>query len=127
MRHRYTHVNVAHHFTVTIRAEIRFKVMSLNFTTVTKRGKGEHSRQQTTTAFESVQSDRSFNQNDANQSQVRCRSSSIGLEEDAAAKPTMSITASICEDGLGLTSWWLGDDEETDEKTAESVTPVYAS
>ena len=27
----------------------------------------------------------------------------------------MHIVASICEDGLGLTSWWTGDDEEPDD------------
>ena len=45
------------------------------------------------------------------------------MSEACAVPATMQIIASICEDGLGLTSWWRseddGEDEEADPTTGE--------
>lgn len=58
---------------------------------------------------------------------ARKRSSSIvdennvnGDKNGAGAVPAMQITASICEDGLGLLEWWDEgeEDADTDEATA---------
>jgi hypothetical protein len=42
---------------------------------------------------------------------VRKRSSSVDLS-DSNIPPCMHITASICEDGLGLVSWWANQEVE---------------
>jgi hypothetical protein len=45
---------------------------------------------------------------------VRKRSLSVEISDSQQAPASMHIVASICEDGLGLISWWTaqGDDEE---------------
>lgn len=48
---------------------------------------------------------------------VRKRSTSVDLSEVQQPPPSMQIIASICEDGLGLTTWWTSaDDEEAEEQ-----------
>ena len=50
---------------------------------------------------------------------VRKRSSSVGIDDDMDLPPAMSIVASICEDGLGLTRWWEGGGEDGDDLEGE--------
>ncbi|EEC49369.1 predicted protein [Phaeodactylum tricornutum CCAP 1055/1] len=47
---------------------------------------------------------------------IRRRSSSVGLDENQALPPSMHIVASICEDGLGLTTWWAAPVEDDDDE-----------
>ena len=55
--------------------------------------------------------------NNANsQTPVRKRSSSVDLSDSAKIPASMHITASICEDGLGLVSWWSNQEEEEEEE-----------
>ncbi|KAL9186553.1 hypothetical protein ACHAXT_005791 [Thalassiosira profunda] len=46
---------------------------------------------------------------------VRRRSSSADLSDADNHPAPMQIVGSICEDGLGLTSWWRGEDEEEED------------
>jgi DNA-directed RNA polymerase III subunit RPC8 len=69
----------------------------------------------TTTAQSAPQSDRaralSTGSADGEQP-VRKRSSSFDLSDSQKFPASMQIVASICEDGLGLTSWWASQNEE---------------
>lgn len=48
---------------------------------------------------------------------VRTRSSSVDLSDDTRKHPApMQIVGSICEDGLGLISWWKSSGEEEEEE-----------
>ena len=134
-------------FEIEIGSEIRFKVKAVNFTRITTTMKGV----QATTTTTSHSSDRAFGLNgsggggtsssttngakeseggnangegeDDNNGVVRKRSSSADLSDSSseALPAPMQIVGSICEDGLGLTSWWKSpaaeeeDDEEGDE------------
>ena len=51
---------------------------------------------------------------------VRKRSSSVGIESENLPA-SMHIVASICEDGLGLSSWWAQGEEEEAEEEEEQV------
>lgn len=51
----------------------------------------------------------------------RKRSSSIVEDEEGSVVPAMQITASICEDGLGLLEWWTGGDEEEEEEMETEI------
>lgn len=121
-------------------AQIRFKVKSINFTQVTDTAKG---RQATTTTTahshnsmlglstggsavatvedNNIPSPVSANTSHAENSPLlpvrRRRSSSVGIDETQDPPPAMHIVASICEDGLGLTSWWTGGDEDDEDGT----------
>lgn len=83
-----THPTIA----TVFRAEIRFKVVSVNFSAGTPRARSK-----------------------------RPRLEAAAQEEP---EPVMSITASICEDGLGLMSWWLGDEDEEQASAESSVLAV---
>ena len=114
--------------------QIRFKVKSINFTQVTKTAKGMQAT--TTTTAQSVHpnmmggpsgknsdgagSIRKASVDSAEAHPVRKRSLSVDLTESQNVPASMHVVASICEDGLGLTSWWEAqedqdDDEEEDE------------
>eukprot|EP00978_Attheya_sp_CCMP212_P013589 scaffold34129_cov51-Attheya_sp.AAC.1 len=97
-----------------IGSEIRFKVKAIHFTRVTNTAKGVQATT-TTTAQSAPQSDRaralSVGSADGEQS-VRKRSSSFDLSDSQKFPASMQIVASICEDGLGLTSWWASQNEE---------------
>lgn len=43
---------------------------------------------------------------------VRKRSLSVEISDSQQAPASMHIVASICEDGLGLITWWTGQGEE---------------
>ena len=47
---------------------------------------------------------------------VRRRSSSADLSDSDSRPAPMQIVGSICEDGLGLTSWWKEAEEEDMEE-----------
>jgi hypothetical protein len=52
---------------------------------------------------------------------VRKRSTSVDLSESSQIPASMHIVASICEDGLGLTSWWTSGDDDDDDAEEEEV------
>eukprot|EP00547_Thalassionema_nitzschioides_P006295 CAMPEP_0194220244 /NCGR_PEP_ID=MMETSP0156-20130528/27841_1 /TAXON_ID=33649 /ORGANISM="Thalassionema nitzschioides, Strain L26-B" /LENGTH=251 /DNA_ID=CAMNT_0038950197 /DNA_START=232 /DNA_END=987 /DNA_ORIENTATION=+ len=115
-------------FEMEIGAEIRFKVKSINFTQVTNTAKGVQAT--TTTTAHSVvapRSERALSVGSAGSAggmpdglPLRRRSSSVDLNESEKVPESMHIVASICEDGLGLTSWWAAADQE-DESEADDV------
>lgn len=115
-----------------IGAPIRFKVKSIQFTQVTNTAKGMQAT--TTTTDHSI----SFPNTPEIQSELqegdappppipdrtpmlRKRSTSVDLTESQHIPAAMQIVASICEDGLGLTSWWSSgaDEGEEDEEEEE--------
>jgi DNA-directed RNA polymerase III subunit RPC8 len=121
------------HYEMEQHAEIRFKVKSIHFTQVTNTAKGV---QATTTTTAHSYSTPKNNSNSGEQpaadeeddnpeaprpKSLRKRSTSVDLSDNHARPASMHIVASICEDGLGLTSWWTGgnDDEEDDDDKEE--------
>ena len=87
-------------------SEIRFKVKSINFAQITNTAKGMQATMTTTAHMPPAALP-----DDNHDRPVRQRSSSVGIDESDNLPPSMHIVASICDDGLGLTSWWKGDDE----------------
>jgi DNA-directed RNA polymerase III subunit RPC8 len=107
-------------YEMEIGAEIRFKVKSINFTQVTNTAKGMQATT-TTTAQAAIHPDMTRTADGAGadsttaQQPVRKRSISVDLTEFQNMPSSMHVVASICDDGLGLTSWWQedgGDEEE---------------
>lgn len=112
-------------YEMEIGAEIRFKVKGINFTQVTNTVKGVQATTTSTTSrltpgmtipSRSCNEDKELASNDEtiDTLPVRKRSSSVDLS-DSMIPVSMHITASICEDGLGLVSWWSNqefDDED---------------
>lgn len=134
-------------FEIEIGSEIRFKVKAVNFTRITTTMKGV----QATTTTTSHTSNRALGLNGSGSKQppspsgadgatgsadvdrdengaVRRRSSSADLSDSANHPAPMQIVGSICEDGLGLTSWWKPaageDDEEEDEEDGDAEAGV---
>ncbi len=113
-----------------IGSEIRFKVKGINFTQVTNTAKGMQATTTSTTArlprFLSSSSnvgagESGIDGDDVMDSgPVRKRSSSVDLSDSVKIPASMHITASICEDGLGLTSWWSNQDEEETGENEEA-------
>jgi DNA-directed RNA polymerase III subunit RPC8 len=98
-------------FDMDLGAEIRFKVKSINFTRVTNTAKGVQAT--TTTTSHSVATP-------TDQGPVRKRSTSIDISDSATEAPaSMHIVATICEDGLGLTSWWSAAVDDEDDVVGE--------
>ena len=115
-------------FEIEIGAQIRFKVKSINFTRVTNTVKGVQATTTTTrhsTSAASVErtlSGAKSSKADVDEEMdmpVRKRSSSVDLSDSQKVPASMHITASICEEGLGLTSWWNTSEEEEEEEDAE--------
>ncbi|KAL7431176.1 hypothetical protein ACHAXM_002603 [Skeletonema potamos] len=125
-------------FEIEIGSEIRFKVKSVNFTRITTTMKGV----QATTTTTAHTSNRVFGldggaSNGAKAhpkvggnsdgeggdlptpTAVRRRSSSADLSDSDSRPAPMHIVGSICEDGLGLTSWWKEAEEDIEEDTNE--------
>ena len=113
-------------FEMEIGARIRFKVKSVNFTRITTTMKGV----QATTSTTSHASDRAYGLNGSSHvaakrgdehaeedGAVRRRRSSSDLSDTDKHPAPMQIVGSICEDGLGLLSWWqeAAEDEEEEE------------
>ena len=123
-------------FEMEIGAEIRFKVKAINFTQVTNTAKGVQATTTSTTSrlppgasgFSSTPASSSPGDDDVNDTTpVRKRSSSVDLSDSAKIPASMHITASICEDGLGLVSWWQNEpeaDEEEEEEEEEALEEV---
>lgn len=109
-------------YEMEIGSEIRFKVKSLNFTQVTNTAKGMQATTTTTAqlnAFPGTKLSRGGEDVAVEGGgPVRRRSSSVGLDETSKLPASMHIVASICEDGLGCTSWWASPDEEEGEQEA---------
>lgn len=114
-------------FEMEIGSEIRFKVKSLNFTQVTKTAKGVQATTTTTSQSSTERSRSGGPKNDpgdgtGTEGPVRKRSMSVDLTDVENIPASMNIVASICEDGLGLTSWWTsGEDEYEEEAEGEEV------
>jgi len=108
-------------FEMEIGSQIRFKVKSLNFTQVTKTAKGVQAT--TTTTSHSNSMPKLNNDPDGIERPLRKRSISVDLSDAEKIPASMNIVASICEDGLGLTSWWSSgdDDEEGSEEGEEDL------
>ena len=97
-------------------SEIRFKVKSINFAQITNTAKGMQATMTTMAHMpQSVADDIRSGTNNKNDRPVRQRSSSVGIDESDRLPASMHIVASICDDGLGLTSWWKGDDDDDDD------------
>jgi DNA-directed RNA polymerase III subunit RPC8 len=104
-------------YEMEIGAEIRFKVKSMNFTQVTNTAKGMQATTTTTAQLPTFSGGKQSRSDDATEGgPVRRRSSSVGLDETQALPASMHIVASICEDGLGCTSWWASPEEEDEEE-----------
>ena len=93
-----------------IGSTIRFRVKSINFTQITSSAKGlQATTTSTTTSFPNPSAgkiDTGFS--------VRKRSTSVDLTDVQKIPACMHITASICEDGLGISSWWTTTTEQQD-------------
>lgn len=134
-------------FEMEIGAEIRFKVKAINFTQVTNTAKGVQATTTTTSHSSATKmagpldtaasanlggnnnsndatngnSNKASTQDNIQSKPLRKRSTSVDLSDAHKIPATMHITASICEDGLGLTSWWKSneDEEEIEEQLEE--------
>jgi len=133
-------------FEIEIGSEIRFKVKAVNFTRITTTMKGVQATTTTTShssdrAFglngssgggtsssttNGTKESEGGNTNgegkeDDNNGVVRKRSSSADLSDSSseALPAPMQIVGSICEDGLGLTSWWKSSTEVEEEEGDE--------
>jgi DNA-directed RNA polymerase III subunit RPC8 len=126
-------------FEIEIGAEIRFKVKSVNFTRITTTMKGVQATTTTTTAStgafgfngtstpptaaSAITENSGSNNNDETMPSdgvgVRRRSSSADLSDSANRPAPMQIVGSICEDGLGLTSWWAGSSGDGEDEDGQ--------
>lgn len=118
------------HFELEIGAKIRFKVKAINFTRVTNTVKGVQATTTTTahstnpaSVERTLSGTNSSSTADASEDTgmpVRKRSLSVDLSDVTKIPASMHITGSICEDGLGLLSWWnAGGEEEGEEEEVE--------
>lgn len=105
-------------YEMDIGAEIRFKVKSIHFTQVTNTAKGVQAVTSSTAHQLPATSSTPFLDEPGvadNGNTRRRRSSSVGLDQ-AKVPAAMHIVASICEDGLGLVSWWTNQEDDDDEE-----------
>jgi DNA-directed RNA polymerase subunit E'/Rpb7 len=138
-------VESGNRYEMDVGAEIRFKVKSINFTQITNTAKGmqattismgsQHVSSTTTTSSgpETVGSSAGVGgtvgsvsgtsgsgmTDDSRPVLSRRRSSSVTGTDETVTKQlpsAMQIIASICEDGLGLTSWWTTSVEEEEKE-----------
>jgi DNA-directed RNA polymerase III subunit RPC8 len=106
-------------FEMDIGAEIRFKVKSIQFTQVTNTAKGV---QATTTTMAHSHTFPKENEEKSTEQPIRRRSSlSVELSDSSHVPASMQIIASICEDGLGLTSWWTSSGQEEEDEDEDMV------
>ena len=108
-------------FEMDIGSEVRFKVKAINFTRITNTAKGLQATTTTTSSLVipnmSAPPNSSNNNDDDDASRpLRKRSSSIDLTGAEHVPASMQVIASICEDGLGLTSWWSNNEGEEEEE-----------
>ncbi|KAG7347386.1 DNA-directed RNA polymerase [Nitzschia inconspicua] len=118
------------HYEMELHSEIRFKVKSIHFTQVTNTAKGVQATTTTTAhsysfpktnatgtggSKDQAGDDGKEGDPDAiHPVSLRKRSTSVDLSDNLQRPASMHIVASICEDGLGLTSWWTGGDGDDD-------------
>jgi DNA-directed RNA polymerase subunit E'/Rpb7 len=116
-------------YEMNIGAEIRVRVKSIHYPPVASIAKGEPvaASNSATDAASSSANHQTLNHKESSiQSTQRQRSSSVNAINESVkpvtsfAQPNtaMYIVASICEDGLGLTSWWsneVGEGEDQDD------------
>jgi DNA-directed RNA polymerase subunit E'/Rpb7 len=113
-------------YEMNIGAEIRVRVKSIHYSPITSTAKGTPvaSSNSSTDARTSSANQQTLNHKESSiQAMQRQRSSSVSAYTDSVksvalfAQPNtaMYIIASICEDGLGLTSWWSNADEEEED------------
>lgn len=109
----------AQNYEMNIGSEIRFRVKSIHYTAVTHTAKGRHSvttsLQQQHQQGNSPEVPQRVPRKPSFSDLERKRSTSISEESGGQHPSAMHIIGSICEDGLGLTSWWKGDDDEEEE------------
>mmetsp|Transcript_24984 Transcript_24984/g.54472 ORF Transcript_24984/g.54472 Transcript_24984/m.54472 type:complete len:295 (-) Transcript_24984:338-1222(-) len=120
-------------FEIEIGEQIRFKVKAINFTRVTNTVKGVQATTTTTrhsTSAASVERTlsgagaSSAGVDDEVEMPVRKRSSSVDLSDASKVPASMHITASICEEGLGLISWWTTADDDGGNEDEEELVEV---
>ena len=111
-------------FEMELGATIRFKVKSIHFTQVTNTAKGMQATTTTTAHSRAFPTNADQQKPDestkAPDKPLRKRSTSVDLTELSKVPASMHIVASICEDGLGLTSWWASGDDDEDEEPADA-------
>jgi DNA-directed RNA polymerase III subunit RPC8 len=104
-------------------AEIRFKVKSIHFTQVTNTAKGVQATTTTTAHSHTFPPTGGGAKGGMEQEEgkthdrpisLRKRSTSVDLSDVQSRPASMHIVASICEDGLGLTSWWSSREDEAE-------------
>lgn len=111
-------------YEMTIGSQIRFKVKSINFTKVTNTVKGAQATTTTTSKggqnnSNSKNSNSGENNDGSTSKPVRKRSISFDLTESQKTPSSMHIVGSICEDGLGLVSWWESGQDDDDQEEGE--------
>jgi DNA-directed RNA polymerase III subunit RPC8 len=102
-----------------IGAEIRFKVKSIQFTQVTNTAKGVQATTTTTDHSHSIPTADQEEPDKDKPRKLRTRSTSMDLSDSENIPGAMQIIASICEDGLGITSWWKSAEDDEDEEDEE--------
>uniref|UniRef100_A0A7S4AD52 RNA polymerase III subunit Rpc25 domain-containing protein n=1 Tax=Pseudo-nitzschia australis TaxID=44445 RepID=A0A7S4AD52_9STRA len=111
-------------FEMELGAEIRFKIKSIHFTQVTNTAKGVQATT-TTTAHSQAIPKESEEGKSPDARPLRKRSLSVEISDMSNLPASMNIVASICEDGLGLTSWWTaGEDNDEEEEEEEEGAEV---
>ncbi len=121
--------NSGDHFEMEIGAEIRFKIKSIHFTQVTNTAKGVQATTTTTAHSQELPKESEENTQEPPIPKARFlrkRSLSVEISDISNLPASMNIVASICEDGLGLTSWWASgenndeNNNQDDEKETEN-------
>lgn len=112
------------HFEMEIGAEIRFKIKSIHFTQVTNTAKGVQATTTTTAHSQEIPSKESDEPNIPEPRSLRKRSLSVEISDMSNLPASMKIVASICEDGLGLTTWWSSGDDGADGDADEEEAQV---
>lgn len=112
------------HFEMDLGAEIRFKVKSIHFTQVTNTAKGVEATTTTAAHSHEMPAGTSIEQEEGGKASeqprsIRKRSLSVDISDMSNLPASMNIVASICEDGLGLTSWWTTEEDEEDNEGEE--------
>jgi len=117
-------------FEMPLGSDLRFRVKSIDFTQVTSSAKGRQATTTTTTTtttstMSSNVKASSLGKIDTINFPVRKRSTSVDLTDVQKTPACMQIQASICEDGLGLISWWITQsNEENVEDTMNEDHPT---
>jgi len=107
--------NNGDHFEMEIGAEIRFKIKSIHFTQVTNTAKGVQATTTTTAHSQELPKESEENTQEPSKARsIRKRSLSVEISDISNLPASMNIVASICEDGLGLTSWWTSGENDNE-------------